>query len=118
MRSFRSGWVIAFVLLFTSLSLAQVVNKKFTPEEIKKMTETRAVIETKLGNIELRFFPDVAPNHVQNFIDLAKKGILRRDNLPQSNPRVHDSGGRPQHKKSGSLRAWVRRARVYSEGGV
>ena len=41
----------------------------------KKTTETKAVIETKFGNIELRFFPDVAPNHVKNFIELAKKGF-------------------------------------------
>jgi peptidyl-prolyl cis-trans isomerase B (cyclophilin B) len=39
------------------------------------MAETTAVIETKLGNIELKFFPDVAPNHVTNFLDLAKKGF-------------------------------------------
>ena len=39
------------------------------------MGETKAVIETKFGNMELQFFPDVAPNHVKNFIDLAKKGF-------------------------------------------
>lgn len=26
------------------------------------------------GQIVLRFFPDVAPNHVKNFVDLAKQG--------------------------------------------
>ncbi|MCK5427462.1 MAG: peptidylprolyl isomerase [Thermodesulfovibrionia bacterium] len=39
------------------------------------MSETRAVIETRFGNIELRFLPAVAPNHVNNFIELAKKGF-------------------------------------------
>ncbi|MEW6571197.1 MAG: peptidylprolyl isomerase [Nitrospirota bacterium] len=39
------------------------------------MAEARAVIETKFGTIELVFFPDVAPNHVNNFIELAKKGF-------------------------------------------
>ena len=48
-------------------------DKKLIPEEMKKMAETTAVIETKLGDIELKFFPDVAPNHVKNFVDLAKK---------------------------------------------
>ncbi|HCL81668.1 MAG TPA: peptidylprolyl isomerase, partial [Nitrospiraceae bacterium] len=39
------------------------------------MPETKAVIETKFGNMEIKFFPDVAPNHVKNFIELAKKGF-------------------------------------------
>ncbi len=56
-------------------AVAQPVQKSFKPEEIKKMAETRAVIETRLGNIELKFFPEVAPNHVKNFIDLSKKGF-------------------------------------------
>ena len=35
--------------------------------------ETRARITTDLGDIVIRFFPDVAPNHVANFLDLAKR---------------------------------------------
>ena len=97
MRIFRIGWVIACVLLFTSSSLAQMVNKKFT-QEIKKMTETSAVIETKLGNIELRFFPDVAPNHVQNFIDLAKKGFYDGTTFHRVIPGFMIQGGDPNTK--------------------
>ncbi len=33
------------------------------------------VIETKFGNIEVRLLPNVAPNHVKNFIKLAKSGF-------------------------------------------
>jgi peptidyl-prolyl cis-trans isomerase A (cyclophilin A) len=32
-------------------------------------------LETTLGNIKLELFPDVAPNHVRNFLDLAKSGF-------------------------------------------
>ena len=39
------------------------------------MSETRAVISTRFGNIELRFFSDVSPNHVNNFIKLAGEGF-------------------------------------------
>jgi peptidyl-prolyl cis-trans isomerase B (cyclophilin B) len=39
------------------------------------MSLTKAIIETKFGNITLKFFPEVAPGHVKNFIDLAKKGF-------------------------------------------
>ena len=34
-----------------------------------------ATIETSLGNMTVEFWPDVAPNHVKNFTDLAKKGF-------------------------------------------
>ena len=35
----------------------------------------KAVIQTNLGNMTVEFFPDKAPNHVKNFLDLAKKGF-------------------------------------------
>ena len=34
-----------------------------------------AVIETAQGTIKVEFFPEAAPKHVQNFIDLADKGF-------------------------------------------
>ena len=39
------------------------------------LKDVRAVIETKYGEMEIKFFPDVAPGHVENFITLAKKGF-------------------------------------------
>ena len=39
------------------------------------MAATKAVIETKYGAMTLKFFPDVAPEHVKNFLDLAKSGF-------------------------------------------
>ncbi|MDH5348895.1 MAG: peptidylprolyl isomerase, partial [Nitrospira sp.] len=35
----------------------------------------RAIIKTKFGDIEIEFYPDVAPRHVENFIKLAKDGF-------------------------------------------
>ena len=35
----------------------------------------RAIIETGKGEIEIEFFPDKAPGHVKNFLDLAQKGF-------------------------------------------
>jgi len=98
MRLFRIGSVVVSVLLFTSFGLAQMASKKFTPEEIKKMSETSAVIETKLGNIELRFFPDVAPNHVKNFINLAKKGFYDGTTFHRVIPGFMIQGGDPNTK--------------------
>ena len=37
-----------------------------------KKKNPKATISTKFGKIELRFFPDAAPRHVENFINLGK----------------------------------------------
>jgi cyclophilin family peptidyl-prolyl cis-trans isomerase len=76
----KMGWIriVAagmFLFLFASAGSGEMRHRTFTDKERKQMGETKAVIETKFGNMELQFFPDVAPNHVKNFIDLAKKGF-------------------------------------------
>jgi cyclophilin family peptidyl-prolyl cis-trans isomerase len=38
-------------------------------------TTTTALIETRFGKIKLGFFPELAPNHVANFVKLAKEGF-------------------------------------------
>lgn len=90
--------ITAFVLLFLSSTFAQPKSQTFTPEEIKKMAETRAMIETRLGNIELKFFPEVAPNHVKNFIDLAKKGFYDGTIFHRVIPGFMIQGGDPNSK--------------------
>ena len=84
--------------MFAQLVHAETVNKNFTPEEIKKMSETTAIIETKFGNIELKFFPDVAPNHVNNFIELAKKGFYDGTLFHRVIPNFMIQGGDPNTK--------------------
>jgi peptidyl-prolyl cis-trans isomerase B (cyclophilin B) len=74
-RTLKMGLLFSVLFLTAYAAYGETRFKKFTEEEIKKMAETKAVIETKFGNIELRFFPEVAPNHVNNFIDLSKKGF-------------------------------------------
>jgi peptidyl-prolyl cis-trans isomerase B (cyclophilin B) len=73
-------------------------DQNFTREEMKKMAETTAVIETKFGNLELKFFPDVAPNHVKNFIDLAKKGFYDGTIFHRVIPGFMIQGGDPNTK--------------------
>jgi len=73
-------------------------NKIYSKEEIKKMAETKAVIETKFGNIELKFFPEVAANHVNNFIDLAKKGFYDGTTFHRVIPGFMIQGGDPNSK--------------------
>ena len=92
--------VMVSVFLFTSLVSAEVKNKKFSKKEIKKMSETKAVIETKFGKIELKFFPDVAPNHVSNFIDLANKGFYDGTVFHRVIPGFMIQGGDPNSKNA------------------
>jgi len=98
MRVFKTGFVLALVLMLFSTAHAEPKHRKFTKEEIKKMAETRAVIETKFGNIELRFFPEVAPNHVNNFIELAKKGFYDGTIFHRVIPGFMIQGGDPNTK--------------------
>ncbi len=88
------------VLLLTSMARAEMKEKKFTQEETKKMSDTKAVIETKFGNIELKFFPDVAPNHVNNFIELAKKGFYDGTIFHRVIPGFMIQGGDPNSKSA------------------
>ena len=67
-------------------------------EEKPKSGETRAIIETKFGNIELMFFPGSAPNHVKNFIDLAKKGFYDGTTFHRVIPGFMIQGGDPNSK--------------------
>ncbi len=90
--------LLVVMLLAVGVSGAEMKDKKFTKEEIKKMADTKAIIETKFGNIELKFFPDVAPNHVNNFIELAKKGFYDGTTFHRVIPGFMIQGGDPNSK--------------------
>ncbi len=68
------------------------------------MAETQAVIETKLGSITLKFFPDVAPGHVKNFVDLAKKGFYDGTTFHRVIPGFMIQGGDPNSKNADKSR--------------
>jgi peptidyl-prolyl cis-trans isomerase B (cyclophilin B) len=74
--------------------------KKFSSEEVKKMSEQQAIIHTTLGDITLKFFPDVAPNHVNNFIELAKKGFYNGTTFHRVVPKFVIQGGDPNSKNT------------------
>lgn len=62
------------------------------------MPEPRAVIHTKFGEITLKFFPDVAPNHAKNFIELARKGFYNGTTFHRVVPKFVIQGGDPNTK--------------------
>jgi peptidyl-prolyl cis-trans isomerase B (cyclophilin B) len=93
----RIAMLLVFFLLWTDQGVADP-NRKFTPEEIKKMSGTKGIIETKFGNMELKFFPEVAPQHVTNFMDLAKKGFYDGTTFHRVIPGFMIQGGDPNSK--------------------
>ena len=79
---------IIFSLVFAILS-HNVIADETTPN---------AIIETSLGNIELRFFPDVAPKHVENFLTLTKSGFYDGTIFHRVIPGFMIQGGDPNTK--------------------
>jgi cyclophilin family peptidyl-prolyl cis-trans isomerase len=64
-----------------------------------------AELHTSAGEIHIRFFPDVAPNHVKNFIDLAEKGFYNGTKFHRVIPGFMIQGGDPNTIK-GEAYTW------------
>ena len=58
----------------------------------------KALIKTKYGDMEIVFFPDKAPNHVQNFVKLAKSGYYNGTIFHRVIPGFMIQGGDPNTK--------------------
>jgi peptidyl-prolyl cis-trans isomerase B (cyclophilin B) len=57
-----------------------------------------AIIETKFGSMEIRFLPDKAPKHVENFIKLARSGFYDKTIFHRVIPGFMIQGGDPNTK--------------------
>ena len=57
--------------------------------------QPRAIIKTKFGEMEIKFFQDVAPKHVENFIKLAKSGFYNGTIFHRVIPNFMIQGGDP-----------------------
>lgn len=74
-----------------------------TKQEEKPMDSYRdkiAELETEKGTIVVRFFPDAAPNHVKNFIDLANSGFYNGTRFHRIIPGFVIQGGDPNTKSN------------------
>lgn len=58
----------------------------------------RAVIMTKFGDIHVRFYPEEAPRHVENFLSLAKMGFYDGTTFHRVLPGFMIQGGDPNTK--------------------
>jgi peptidyl-prolyl cis-trans isomerase B (cyclophilin B) len=62
------------------------------------MTTPTATISTKFGDITLEFFDKLAPKHVKNFLDLARKGFYDGTTFHRVIPGFMIQGGCPNTK--------------------
>ncbi len=70
----------------------------------------KAILKTKFGDIHIKFYPDIAPNHVANFIKLAKSGFYDGTIFHRVIPGFMIQGGDPNTKSS-------LRKDTYGQGG-
>lgn len=68
--------------------------------------EEIAILETAKGEITLRFYPDVAPNHVENFKSLAKSGFFDGTRFHRVIPGFVIQGGDPYTKDVSDSYRW------------
>lgn len=60
----------------------------------------KAIIKTRFGEMEMKFFPELAPKHVENFIKLAKSGFYNGTIFHRVIPGFMIQGGDPNTKNS------------------
>ena len=70
----------------------------------------KAIIKTKFGDIHIKLYTDVAPNHVESFIKLAKSGFYDGTIFHRVIPGFMIQGGDPNTKNS-------LRKDIYGQGG-
>src|SRR5215510_9462714 len=70
----------------------------------------KAIIKTKFGDIQIKFYPEAAPKHVENFIKLAKSGFYDGTIFHRVIPGFMIQGGDPNTKSS-------LRKDTYGQGG-
>ena len=101
---------LALMLLAGSQMIAATKSTAKTKTAKKKGTMSDyqnkvAEIHTSAGEIDIRFFPEVAQNHVKNFIDLAQKGFYNGTKFHRVIPGFMVQGGDP-NTKSPDVNTW------------
>jgi cyclophilin family peptidyl-prolyl cis-trans isomerase len=73
-------------------------NESLTPLPTTNYSELVAELHTGAGEIDIRFFPDVAPNHVKNFVGLAQRGFYDGTKFFFVIPGIAIQGGDPNSR--------------------
>ncbi|MFO0777368.1 MAG: peptidylprolyl isomerase [Nitrospira sp.] len=104
-----AGGLIGLLLLVTGIGLLPAADNT-TNSKTDVPKSPRAIIKTKLGDIEIKFYQDVAPKHVENFVKLAKDGFYNGTIFHRVIPGFMIQGGDPNTKDS-------LKKDIYGQGG-
>ena len=85
----------ALLSLATGLSVLAVVSG---PADAQDRAPKAIITFEKLGDVELEFYTADAPNHVKNFLDLAKRGFYDGQRVHRVEPGFVVQFGDPQSK--------------------
>ena len=100
----RHRWLIMLAsVMIGTLTLAFTAGgspaaEKTAPPSAETVKVPKATIKTKFGDMELKFYPDVAPKHVENFLTLAKSGFYNGTIFHRVIPGFMIQGGDPNTK--------------------
>ncbi|HSA62946.1 MAG TPA: peptidylprolyl isomerase [Nitrospiraceae bacterium] len=94
-----TGALVGTALSFSGAGLV-VATDKAPVSKAEAPKGSRAVIKTKFGDIEVKFYPDIAPKHVENFTKLAKEGFYNGTIFHRVIPGFMIQGGDPNTKDS------------------
>lgn len=94
--------LLAVLVLFcgSGTALLWAAEEGKTGKESNMSRSARAIIKTKFGDMEIKFLPDVAPKHMENFIKLAKSGFYDGTIFHRVIPGFMIQGGDPNTKDS------------------
>ena len=85
----RTVCAVLLLLAFAPLTIADAQTAK---------APTAVITMENGGQITLEFWPDVAPNHVKNFVDLAKQGFYDGQRVHRVEPKFVVQFGDPASK--------------------
>ena len=95
-------WIFSIVvigmLVFNGIGHAWAKNAKILRVAEGEGKAPHVVIKTKFGEMEVVFFPELAPKHVESFLNLARKGFYNGTIFHRVIPGFMIQGGDPNTK--------------------
>lgn len=91
-------WVMGVVAFLAGVTGERVLAGNSQGLPVAEGKAPRAIITTKFGQMELVFFRELAPKHVESFLNLAKKGFYNGTLFHRVIPGFMIQGGDPNTK--------------------
>jgi len=107
--------MITTACLAASLILTPMIAPTLV-QDVPKVGDEVAVLETGKGQIVVMFLPDVAPNHVNNFKSLAKEGFYDGTRFHRCIANFMIQGGDPNSADLGKSSLWGQGGKLNADG--